>query len=66
MVIVYLFATLLGAAATIAFFASSSWLLALLCAPIGGSALTLLIAVSVNALTTEREPSRGTLASPTP
>jgi len=55
-IIVYLFACLLGASATIAFLASSSWLLALLCAPFGGSALALMIAVGVYALRTEREP----------
>jgi hypothetical protein len=66
MVIVYVFASLLGASATIAFLASEGWLLALLCAPLGGSALTLLIAVSVTALSAKGEPSRATLASPTP
>ena len=55
-IILYLFASLLGASATIAFLASSSWLLALLCAPFGGSALALMIAVAVYALRTEREP----------
>ena len=65
MVIVYLFAALLGAATTVAFFASDSWLVALLCAPIGRSALTLRIVVSVDALSAKREPSRATLASPT-
>jgi len=55
-IIVYLFASLLGASAMIAFLASSSWLWALLCAPFGGSALALMIAVGVYALRTGREP----------
>ena len=55
-IIIYLFASLLGASATTAFLASSSWLWALLCAPFGGSALALMVAVGVYALRTEREP----------
>ena len=47
MVIVYLFASLLGATATIAFIAPYSWLLALLCAPLGGSALAACAAVGI-------------------
>ncbi len=66
MVIVYAFASLLGATATIAFLASYSWLLALLCAPLGSSALALITAVGIYALRAEREPSHATLVSPTP
>src|SRR5215208_4676084 len=47
MVIVYLFASLLGALGTVVALSSSSWLMALLCAPLGGSALTLIVAAVV-------------------
>jgi len=71
MVIVYLFASLLGALGTVVALSSSSWLMALLCAPLGGSALTLIVAavvaVRVSVSETEREPSRpAPLASPAP
>jgi hypothetical protein len=60
MVIVYLFASLLGAFATVAVLASYSWLLAILCAPLGGSALALITASAVYALVAGREPLRST------
>ena len=66
MLIVYLFASLLGAAATIGFLASDSWLLALLCAPLGDSALTLMVAVGAYALKAETEPSGATVPAPAP
>ena len=47
MVIVYLFASLVGALTTFTLLSSHGWLVALLCAPLGGSALTLMIAVLV-------------------
>ena len=55
--IVYLFAALLGAAATIAFLVSDGLHVALRCAPFGGSALTLLVAVSVDAPRAGRRPA---------
>jgi len=62
MVIVYLFASLLGATATIAFLAPYSWLLALLCAPLGGSALAICAAVGV-LLRTPHQPQTAALDS---
>ena len=62
MVIVYLFASLLGTAATIAWLSSYSWLIALLCAPLGGSALTALAAVGV-ALRPRQQPQTPALDS---
>lgn len=47
MIIVYMFASLVGASATVAALWPSGWLLALLCAPLGGSAVTLAFAASV-------------------
>ena len=71
MVIVYLFGSLLGALGTLLALSSYSWLMALVCAPLGASALTLIVAavvaVGVSVPATEREPSRSApLASPTP
>ena len=66
MVIISVLASLLGACLTMAFLASYSWLLAFLCAPFGGSALALVTAVAACALSAEQEPSRVSLASPTP
>jgi hypothetical protein len=43
MVIVYLFASLLGMLTTIAVLSSYGWLIAFFCAPLGGSALTVAV-----------------------
>jgi hypothetical protein len=58
MVIVYLFASLLGALTTVAVLLSYGWLMALLWAPLGGSALTLVIAVGLYVLRTAQGSSR--------
>jgi hypothetical protein len=47
MVLVYLFASLLGALTTVAVLLPYGWLLALSCAPIGASALGLIVAVGI-------------------
>jgi len=70
MVIVYVFSSLLGAFGALVALSSYSWVMALLCAPLGGSALTLIVAAvvatGVSVPTTKKEPSRSTpLASPT-
>ena len=52
MVIVYLLASLLGAGTTVAALSPMGWLLALLSAPFGASALTLIVAVGVYAART--------------
>ena len=52
MVIVYLLASLLGAVTTVAALSPMGWLLALLSAPFGASALTLIVAVGVYAART--------------
>ena len=64
--IVYLFMSLLGACLTIALLASHSWPLAFLCAPLGGSALTLIVAIGIYAGGPGGEPSRAMLVSPPP
>jgi len=56
MVIVYLFASFVGALTTFAWLSSDSWLLALLCTPLGGSALSLIVALTVALPRTPREP----------
>ena len=71
MVIVYLSASLLGAIGTLVALSPYSWLIALLCAPLGASALTLIIAagvaVGVSVSEFQRKPSRpAPLASPMP
>ena len=71
MVIGYLFASLLGALGTLVVLSSYSWLMALLCAPLGASAFTLVVAavvaMGVSVPPTQRAPSRpAPLASPTP
>jgi hypothetical protein len=59
MIIVYLLASLMGAFATATLLWAEGWLVALLCAPLGGSALALLVAVGIAFLRTGREvPSR--------
>ena len=55
MVFAFLFAALLGAVATVTALSSYGWLVALLCAPFGGSALASLIALW-GFLKTRREP----------
>jgi hypothetical protein len=47
MVIVYLFASLLGALTTLAVLSSCGWLIAFLCAPLGSSALIVAVAIYV-------------------
>jgi hypothetical protein len=47
MIVVYLLASLLGAFATGAALWPVGWLLALACAPLGGSALAFLVAVGI-------------------
>jgi hypothetical protein len=47
MVILYLFASILGALTTFIVLSSQGWLVALLCAYLGGSALALIIAIAV-------------------
>ena len=59
-IVLYLFASLLGALATIIPLASYSWLLAILYAPLGATALTLIVAVAAYVLRGQREPSRTT------
>jgi hypothetical protein len=49
MVIVYLVASLLGAVTTVMVLSPQGWLLALMCAPFGASALTLILAAGVYA-----------------
>jgi hypothetical protein len=48
MIIAYLFAGVLGAVATAVVLLPYSWLLALLCAPFGGSGLMLVVALVVS------------------
>lgn len=55
MTIVYLFASILGALATSVALWSLEWPVALLCAPLGGSALTLTVASLV--VRVQRAPS---------
>jgi hypothetical protein len=43
MVVVYIFTSLVGALITLVALSSYGWLLALLCAPVGGSAFTLIV-----------------------
>jgi hypothetical protein len=52
MIIVYLVASLLGAVTTMAVLSPQGWLLALMCAPFGASALPLILAVGVYAART--------------
>jgi hypothetical protein len=52
MSIVYLFASLLGALATASALWLNGWPVAILCAPLGGSALTLAVAVAAGLLRT--------------
>ena len=47
MVLVYVFASLLGALTTVAALLPYGWLLALLCAPFGASALGLIVAIGI-------------------
>jgi len=47
MIIAYMFASLLGAMATVAVLWPNGWLLAILCAPLGSSGLTLVVTVGV-------------------
>jgi hypothetical protein len=47
MIIVYMFASVLGALTTVAALSPWGWLIALVSAPFGGSALTLIVAVVV-------------------
>jgi len=56
MTVFYLFACLLGALTTLTILLPWDWAIALLCAPLGGSALALLMAMLVS--WTERVPSR--------
>ena len=56
MVIMYIFASLLGALTTLTLLSSYGWMVALLWAPWGGSALTL--AVAVLSTWTEKAPAR--------
>jgi hypothetical protein len=67
MIIAYLFAGVLGALATSAILLPYSWLLALLCAPFGGSGLMLAVAVGVSVgvslRTSRRDSSRPTLVA---
>jgi hypothetical protein len=68
MLIVYLLASGLGALTTFVFLLPYGWVVALLCAPLGGSALTLILAVGVSVgiyvLTPRGEPSRAPIGSP--
>jgi hypothetical protein len=50
MSIAYLFASLLGALTTLAVLWPDAWPVAILCAPLGGSAATLAVAVTVGLL----------------
>jgi hypothetical protein len=43
MIVVYILTALVGALTTLVALSSHGWLLALLCAPVGGSALTLVV-----------------------
>jgi uncharacterized membrane protein len=47
MIIIYIFASLLGALTTLAVLAPLGWPVALWCAPVGGSAFTLVTALVV-------------------
>jgi hypothetical protein len=55
MVVLYIFASLIGALTTVTALSSCGWAVALLCAPLGGSALALMLAGLVT--WTERAPS---------
>ena len=55
MVIMYIFASLLGALTTFTVLSSHGWLVALLCAPMGGSAFA--VAVAVLVVWSERVPA---------
>lgn len=59
MIIVYMLASLLGASATAAALWPTGWLLAILCAPLGGSAFTLAIAFSVAATRASKDVTEG-------
>jgi hypothetical protein len=56
MVIVYVFTSFLGALTAVALLSSYSWVVALLCAPLGGSALALFVGVGISALQTFSQP----------
>lgn len=49
MLIVYAFASLLGALATVLLLSPFGWVVALVCAPMGGSAFTLIAALARSA-----------------
>jgi hypothetical protein len=55
MIILYMLVSLLGATFTAAALWSGSWWLALLCAPLGGSALALLAAIGIAAFRWKEE-----------
>jgi len=54
MVLVYVFASLLGSLTTVVVLAPYGWLLALLCAPFGASALGLIVAIGIYGARTAR------------
>jgi hypothetical protein len=60
MIIIYIFASLLGALTTLTAFSPFGWSIALVCAPVGGSAFTLVAALVV---WTARAPE---IAAPSP
>jgi uncharacterized iron-regulated membrane protein len=64
MIIVYVFASLLGGLTTLTALSSYGWMVALLCAPLGGSALGLGVAALV--LWAERTPALDAPAAPAP
>ena len=55
MVIIYLFASLLGALTTVVVLSSYGWLVALACAPLGGSVVAAVVAVLIVAFSGENE-----------
>ena len=57
MIILYLFASLLGALTTTMALSPYGWAIALLCAPLGGSTLALMLAALIT--WAEQAPSRG-------
>jgi hypothetical protein len=59
MIIIHLLASILGGLATVTALWSYGWFIALLCAPLGGSALVLIVASLVAVL--PRRPSNGAI-----
>ena len=64
MIILYAFGSLLGALTTVAVLSPFGWPMALLCAPLGGSALTLMIAAGVYVARTDKASLRPAVFTP--